>query len=104
MGILLGERPELFPDGLDQQVFTAKYLPPEAFPLSDPRKAQIKLGQLLTMTAGIRGNNPGIVHGKEVMLDPPGPDGWIAMDDMMALGNSTGETNAISLWCDPGGG
>jgi CubicO group peptidase (beta-lactamase class C family) len=104
MGILLGERPELFPDGLDQQVFTAKYLPPEAFPLSDPRKAQIKLGQLPTMTAGIRGNNPGIVHGKEVMLDPPGPDGWIAMDDAMALGKSSGETNAITLWCNPGGG
>lgn len=104
MGILLGEQPELFPGGLEQLVFTPKYLPPEAFPLSDPRKAQIKLGQLLAMTAGIRGNNPGVVHGKEVVLDPPGPDGWIATDDAMALGKSSGESNAITLWCEPGGG
>ncbi len=58
MGILLGQRPELFPDGLDQNVYTPDYLPPEAFPLTDPRKADIRLGHLLAMTAGIRGNNP----------------------------------------------
>lgn len=50
-------------------------LPAEAFPLSDPRKADIRLGQLLAMTSGIRGNNPGIVRGNKVILDPAGPDG-----------------------------
>jgi CubicO group peptidase (beta-lactamase class C family) len=56
----------------------------------------IRLGQLLAMTAGIRGNNPGKVHGREVMLDPPGPDGAPAMRDEAAL--------SAGLWCDPGGG
>ena len=50
-------------------------LPAEAFPLSDPRKADIRLGQLLAMTSGIRGNDPGIVRVKEMILDPAGPDG-----------------------------
>ena len=104
MGILMGEHPEWFPDGLDQKVFTPKYLPAVAFPLSDPRKAQIKLGQLLTMTAGIRGNNPGLVEGREVLLDPAGPDGRLAMSDEMAAGKAQGELNTITLWCEPGGG
>jgi hypothetical protein len=55
MGILMAERPELFPNGLDQEVYTPRYLPGEAFPVNDPRKAGIKLGQLLSMTAGLRG-------------------------------------------------
>ncbi len=104
MGILLAEQPERFPQGLDQKVFHPDYLPAEAFPLSDPRKAEIKLGQLLAMTGGIRGNNPGIVHGREVTLDPPGPDGWIAMLDRMAFGKMEGEENTITLWCEPGAG
>src|SRR5581483_4891700 len=64
VGVLMAERRDLFPAGLDQKVFTPTYLPPEAFPLSDPRKSEIKLGQLLSFTAGIRGNNPCFVHGK----------------------------------------
>ena len=104
MGILMDERPELFPDGLDQKVFTPKYLPPEAFPLSDPRKEDIRLGHLLAMTAGIRGNNPGLVNGREVTLDPAGPDGWLAMLDAMALGKMEGDLNTATLWCEPGGG
>ncbi len=104
MGILLEEHPEWFPDGLDQKVFTPRYLPAVAFPLSDPRKAQIKLGQLLTMTAGIRGNNPGLVNGREVTLDPAGPDGWLAMVDAMAAGKMPGDLNTMTLWCEPGGG
>jgi Beta-lactamase class C and other penicillin binding proteins len=39
-GIMLNEFREKIPDGLDQRVFTEKYLP-EAFPLDDPRKADI---------------------------------------------------------------
>jgi CubicO group peptidase (beta-lactamase class C family) len=104
LGILMAERPDLFPDGLEQKVFTPKYFPPEAFPLSDPGRAQINLGQLLAMTAGIRGNNPGYIHGKEVTLDPAGPDGWLSVVDPMALGKMDGARNTITLWCKPGEG
>lgn len=104
VGILMRERPELFPGGLDQRVFTPKYFPAEMFPLSDPAKAEIKLGQLLAMTAGIRGNNPGMVHGKEVTLDPAGPDGAIASVDEMAFGQMDGKLNAKTLWSKPGEG
>ncbi|MBI4902689.1 MAG: serine hydrolase [Acidobacteria bacterium] len=103
-GILMGGRPDLFPHGLDQKVFTQTYLPESVFPLSDPRKADIRLGQLLAMTAGIRGNNPGYVHGKQVQLEPAGPDGWLACDDEMAAGKKEGSLNAKTLWCEPGGG
>lgn len=54
MGILMHARPELFPEGVDQKVYTPDFLPPEAFPLNDPIKSQIKLGQLLAMTAGLQ--------------------------------------------------
>ncbi|MGH9719183.1 MAG: serine hydrolase domain-containing protein, partial [Bryobacteraceae bacterium] len=104
VGILLNERRDLFPEGLDQKIFTPRYFPPEMFPLSDPRKAQIRLGQLLAMTAGIRGNNPGVVKGREVTLDPPGPDGALAMADDVAFGKRSGPLNTITLWCYPGGG
>jgi CubicO group peptidase (beta-lactamase class C family) len=96
VGILLRERRDLFPDGLDTKVFTPRYFPPEAFPLNDPRKAGIRLGQLLSMSAGIRGNNPGLVRGKPLTLDQAGPDGAEAMRDSTAL--------ATTMWCDPGAG
>jgi CubicO group peptidase (beta-lactamase class C family) len=109
VGMLMAERPDLFPDGLDQKVFTTKLLPPEAFPLSDTRKSEIKLGQLLTMTAGIRGNNPAFVRGVASTLDPVGPDGASAMADPVALGMEDREmgsrtVSAKTLWCDPGEG
>src|SRR5438876_809058 len=71
-GILLTEKHDQIPDGLETRVFTEKYLP-EAFPLSDPSKAEIKLGHLLSMSSGMRGegNNPGIVRGEHRKLDPP---------------------------------
>lgn len=108
-GILMGEHPELFPDGLDQKVFTPDYLPSKAFPLPDPRMADIKLGQLLSFTAGIRGNNPVYVNGKPSEIDPMGPDGWYAVVDEFALGLEDGEINGKpfttkTLWCDPGEG
>ena len=108
-GILMGERPELFPDGLDQKVFTPAYFPEKLFPLRDPRMKDIKLGQLLSMSAGIRGNNPGVVRGKEVMLDPPGPDGWQGMFDPIVIGARDGDnrglrTSTKTLWVEPGGG
>lgn len=104
LGILLKERPDRFPEGLAQKVFTRGYLPEAAFPPTDSRKSQIRLGQLLAMSAGIRGNNPGNVRGKQVTLDPAGPDGWIASVDEMAFGKRDAPLNAASLWCDPGGG
>lgn len=104
VGILMNERPDLFPDGLDQRIFTGHHMPPDVFPLTDSRKADIKLGQLLSMTAGIRGNNPGLVRGQPVMLDPAGPDGWQACVDEMAAGRLDGPLNTRTLWCDPGEG
>jgi CubicO group peptidase (beta-lactamase class C family) len=96
LGILLGQRPDLFPDGLDQKVFTPRYLPAEAFPLDDPVKAEIKLGQLLAMSAGLTGNNPAYVRGKEVKLKQTGADGWQAMVDRTAF--------TTPLWTKPGEG
>src|ERR1700761_3941720 len=53
-GIMLHEFRDKIRDGLDTKVFTTQYLP-EAFPLDDPRRAEITLGQLLCMTAGYNG-------------------------------------------------
>ncbi len=96
MGILMEERRDLFPEGLDQKIYTPRYLPAEAFPVNDPAKSEIRLGQLLAMSAGIRGNNPCYVHGRQVTIDPTGPDGAPAMRDSTAFG--------VSLWCRPGEG
>lgn len=110
LGILMDERVDLFPNGLDQKVYTPDYLPEVAFPLTDPAKAEIKLGQLLAFSAGIRGNNPSYVQNRPVALDPLGPDGWQAMVDECAAGrrdyfdsNGNHVTTAM-LWCPPGGG
>lgn len=73
-GIMLHEYKDKFPLGLDTKVFTSEYLP-EAFPLDDPRKADITLGQLLSMAAGLHGEggNPGFVNGvPSVKLEPLG--------------------------------
>ena len=110
VGILMSERPDLFPQGLDQKIFTPTYFPPEAFPLSDPRKKDIKLGQLLAFSAGIRGNTPAFVNGRATRLDPAGPDGWQSMVDETALGGKDVEgprgsrLSTTTLWCEPGGG
>jgi CubicO group peptidase (beta-lactamase class C family) len=95
-GILLHERRDLLPEGLDQRVMNERFFPSELFPLNDARKRDIRPGQLLAMTAGIRGNNPGVVRGHEVTLEPAGLDGWQAMVDETAFREA--------LWCDPGGG
>ena len=70
-GIMLKEKREKIPEGLDTKVFTEQYLP-EAFPLSDPSKADITLGQLLSMSSGMHGEggNPGIVNGVDQKLEP----------------------------------
>lgn len=95
-GIMLSEKKDAIPDGLNQKVFTEKYLP-EAFPLDDPRRANITLGQLLCMTAGYHGEGsaPGIVKGEVVPLKPaPG-------QDIKDLDTSSLKT---VLWTDPGAG
>ncbi|MCU1262438.1 MAG: Beta-lactamase [Bryobacterales bacterium] len=94
VGIGLKEKAELIPDGVNQKVFTPKYMPAEIFPLDDPRKADITLGQLLAMSAGIRGVNPVYVHGEKQTWDSPSVDGPIATTDPVALHEK--------LWCAPG--
>lgn len=95
-GVMLKEFHDRIPDGLDTKVFTQKYLP-EAFPLDDPRKADITLGQLLCMSAGFHGEggSPGVVMGKVVPLQPvPGQD----------IRNLDESSLRTPLWTDPGGG
>ena len=96
-GIMLQEFHDKIPDGLATKVFAEKYLP-EAFPLDDPRKAEITLGQLLCMSAGYwgEGQTPvGVVMGKPQPLKPvPGQN--IRDLDMSSL--------RVPLWTNPGAG
>jgi len=97
-GIMLGEKRDRIPEGLETKVFTEKYLP-EAFPLSDPRKAEIKLGHLLAMASGMHGegSNPGFVNFEpSVKLDPVPRAAQPADQDLSAL--------RAPMWCGPGEG
>ncbi len=96
-GIMLQEFHDKIPDGLDTKVFNQAYLP-EAFPLDDPRKADITLGQLLCMTGGYNGEGgapTGIVMGKASPM-PPAPGQDIHDLDRSSL--------RCRLWTDPGAG
>ncbi len=94
-GIMLKDKANLIPNGLDEKVFTPKYLPAEYFPLDDPRKAEITLGQLLAMSAGIRGTNPVYVKGvRETWEKPTEDNGPYSTTDDFAMRQS--------LWCAPG--
>ncbi|HEX2324622.1 MAG TPA: serine hydrolase, partial [Chloroflexota bacterium] len=70
-GILFDERPDL---GLETRVY--EHLP-EGHPLTDPRKAGITLGHLLSMTSGIPGAAEGIAaiptRGVGYLAAPPVP-------------------------------
>lgn len=96
-GVMLREFHDKIPDGLGTRVFTETYLP-EAFPLEDPRRAEITLGQLLCMTAGCNGEGgspTGVVLGKAMPLKPsPGQN--IRDLDQSSL--------KVPLWTDPGAG
>lgn len=97
VGIMLHEFHDKIPDGLDTKVFTRQFLP-EAFPLDDPRKANITLGQLLCMTGGYNGEGgapTGIVHGKVIRLKPSAGQN-IRDLDMSSI--------HVPLWTDPGAG
>ena len=95
VGMMMQDKPELFAKGLDEKVYTPKFLPAEIFPLDDPRKGEITLGQVLAMSAGIRGTNPVYVKGvKKDWAEPTIDNGpWSTTDDF-ALKQS--------LWCAPG--
>lgn len=98
-GIMLNEFKDKIPEGLDTKVFNEKYLP-QALPLNDPRKANITLGQLLSMTAGYwgEGQTPtGYVKGdpKPQQLKP------VKGQDVKAIDKSSLD---VPLWCDPGAG
>ena len=98
-GIMLHEFKDKIPAGLDTKVFTEQYLP-EAFPLNDPRKADITLGQLLCMSAGYwgEGQSPtGYVKG-----DPkPKPLKAVPGQNIRDLDKSSLD---VPLWTDPGAG
>ena len=97
-GIMLEEKHAQIPDGLETKVFTEKYLP-EAFPLSDPRKTDIKLGHLLTMASGMHGEggNPGFVNFEpSVKLEPIPRPAQRLEQDQSAL--------QTPMWTNPGGG
>jgi CubicO group peptidase (beta-lactamase class C family) len=95
-GIMLKEFHDKIPDGLAQKVFTETYLP-EAFPLDDPRKADITLGQLLCMTAGYHGegSSPGVAEGRQIILNQA------RGQDIHNLDLSSIHT---VLWTNPGAG
>ena len=97
-GIMLAEKKAAIPDGLDTKVYNSQYLP-EAIPLDDPAKADITLGQLLSMSAGLHGEggNPGFVDGlPSVKLAPMARPEVPLSQDLAAL--------RTPLWTKPGGG
>lgn len=95
VGMMMQDKPALFPNGLDEKVFTPKFMPAEIFPLDDPRKAEISLGQVLAMSAGIRGTNPVYVKGvRQTWENPTIDNGPWSTTDEFALKQS--------LWCAPG--
>lgn len=101
-GIVLNEKRNLIPEGLDTKVFTDKYLP-EALPLDDPRKANITLGQLLSMGAGLHGEgtNPGFVN-----FEPSVKLEALPRQDRSKWGADYQDQSALHtpLWTDPGAG
>lgn len=98
LGVLLGERKADLPEGLDTKVFNEKYLP-QAMPLDDPAKADITLGQLLSMSSGMHGegSNPGFVNGVPAVKLTPVPRSQPPLgQDLAAL--------RTPLWTKPGEG
>lgn len=84
-GIMLSEYSSRFPDRLEQKVFTREFLP-EAFPLSYPEMANIRLGNLLTMTSGI----------EEARIVPPGTETTAAAGHLTAIVH--GENVSLPYW------
>ena len=96
-GIMLNEFRDKIPEGLDTKVFTEKYLP-EAFPIDDPRKAEITLGHLLCMTAGYNGEGGAPTN---VVRGVASPGKAVAGQNIRDLDLSS---LRVPLWTDPGAG
>jgi len=98
-GIMLNEFKDKIPGGLDTKVFTQQYLP-QAFPLNDPRKADITLGQLLCMTGGYwgEGQTP-----SGYVKDNPKPQPLKPVPGQNIKDLDLSSLN-VPLWCDPGAG
>jgi CubicO group peptidase (beta-lactamase class C family) len=97
IGMMLEEFRDRIPEGLETRVFNERYLP-EAMPLSDPRKAFIKLGHLLAMSAGMQDGNggTGFVKGEHAKVDRvEGIDRSIGQE-LLAV--------RAPMWTEPGGG
>ncbi len=113
-GIMLSEHGGRFPDGLSQKVFTRDFLP-EAFPLSDPRMAEIQLGNLLTMTSGLqaaRSLPPGVPpppaaeHLTAIVFDENVElSYWYSKDPVQdQLQDQDGSALHGKMWTSPSGG
>lgn len=106
--IVVDERADLFPERLDQRVYSERYLPPEHAPVTDERRREIRLGQLLSHTTGLRGNNGATFDASgAVTITPAGPDG--GFPEHAAFGHAPWmhrdqQTSTETLWCEPGGG
>jgi CubicO group peptidase (beta-lactamase class C family) len=96
-GLMLAEFKTKLPDGLDTKVYTPEFLP-EAFPLRDPREADIRLGHLLCMTSGHNGEGgtpSAVVRGVTQPLKPSkGQD----------IRDVDGSSLRTPLWAGPGEG
>ena len=96
-GVMLQEFKAKLPDGLDTKVYTQEFLP-EAFPLRDPREAEIRLGHLLCMTSGHNGEGAtpsAVVRGAAQALKPAkGQD----------IRDIDGSSLRTPLWAGPGEG
>jgi len=96
-GVMLQEFKAKLPDGLDTKVYTQEFLP-EAFPLRDPREADIRLGHLLCMTSGHNGEGAtpsAVVRGATQALKPAkGQD----------IRDIDGSSLRTPLWAAPGEG
>jgi CubicO group peptidase (beta-lactamase class C family) len=96
-GVMLQEFKAKLPDGLDTKVYTQEFLP-EAFPLRDPREAEIRLGHLLCMTSGHNGEGAtpsAVVRGAAQALKPSkGQD----------IRDVDGSSLRTPLWAGPGEG
>ena len=113
-GIMLSDHKDRFSEGLAQKVFTEELLP-EAFPLGDRRMADIRIGNLLTMTSGMSranfvspearipsegGHAIGIVHGENV--DVPL---WYSSDPVYnPMSNQDRSAVRGRMWASPGEG
>ena len=94
VGIMLKEKAELIPHGLDEKVFTPKYMPAEIFPRRSAQSGYHP-GAAALHVGWDPGNEPVYVNGKKETWEKPAEDnGPYSTTDGFALHQS--------LWCAPG--